>query len=72
MKKYTTEFNLAVVQSFMAGMRGVTEISKQMGITRAALYKALRPDANPRFETVSKVCAALGVKLMAQPVQAGA
>jgi len=33
-----------------------------------ALYKALRSDAHPRFETISRVCAALGVKLVAQPV----
>ena len=34
-----------------------------------ALYKALRPIAQPRFDTVSRVCAALGVRLVAQPVQ---
>jgi len=28
----------------------------------------LRADAQPRFDTISKVCAALGVKLVAQPV----
>ena len=28
----------------------------------------LRPNASPRFETVSKVCAALGVRLVAQPI----
>jgi len=38
------------------------------GITREALYKALRPDSAPRFDTVSRVCAALGVRLVAQPV----
>ena len=35
-----------------------------------ALYKALRPNASPRFETISKVCAALGVRLVAQPIHA--
>ncbi len=35
---------------------------------REALYKALRPDASPRFDTVARVCKALGVKLVAQPV----
>jgi probable addiction module antidote protein len=37
-------------------------------MTREALYRALRPDAHPRFETVARVCAALGVRLVAQPV----
>ncbi|TBO27288.1 transcriptional regulator, partial [Aquabacterium lacunae] len=27
-------------------------------------------DAQPRFDTISKVCAALGVKLVAQPIHA--
>ncbi len=31
-----------------------------------ALYKALRPNAQPRFDTISRVCAALGVRLVAQ------
>jgi len=53
----------------IARARGMTEIAKQTGITRAALYKALRPNADPRFETVNKVCAALGMKLTVQPVR---
>ena len=48
--------------------RAMTDIAKASGITREALYKALRPNAQPRFETVSKVCAALGVRLVAQPI----
>jgi len=56
----------------IARARGMTEIAKASGITRAALYKALRPGADPRFETISKVCTALGVKLAAQPMHASA
>ena len=51
----------------IARARGMTEISKASGITREALYKALRPNAQPRFDTVSRVCTALGIKLVAQP-----
>jgi probable addiction module antidote protein len=51
-----------------ARARGMTEIAKQSGLTREALYKALRADAQPRFETISRVCAALGVRLVAQPI----
>ena len=47
---------------------GMSEIAKASGITREALYKALRPDAQPRFDTISRVCAALGVRLVAQAV----
>jgi probable addiction module antidote protein len=52
----------------VARARGMTEIAKASGLTREALYRALRSDAQPRFDTVSRVCAALGVKLVAQPV----
>jgi DNA-binding phage protein len=49
----------------------MTEIAKAAGITREALYRALRPDSAPRFDTISRVCAALGVRLVAQPIPAG-
>ena len=52
----------------IARARGMTEIAKASGLTREALYRALRSDAQPRFDTVSRVCAALGVKLVAQAV----
>ena len=47
---------------------GVTDIAKAAGITREALYKALRPGSAPRFDTVNRVCAALGVRLVVQPL----
>lgn len=46
--------------------RGMTEIAKAAGLTREALYKALRPGSAPRFDTVNRVCTALGVRLVAQ------
>jgi probable addiction module antidote protein len=54
----------------IARARGMTEIAKASGLTREALYRALSSDAKPRFDTVSRVCAALGVKLVAQPAHA--
>jgi probable addiction module antidote protein len=55
----------------IARARGMTEIAKAAGITREALYRALRPDSAPRFDTISRVCTALGVRLVAQPIPAG-
>ena len=52
----------------IARARGMTDIAKAAGITREALYKALRPGSAPRFDTVNRVCAALGVRLVAQPI----
>src|SRR5450759_341882 len=62
---------LASALGDIARARGMTEIAKAAGITREALYRALRPDSAPRFETISRVCAALGVRLVAQPIAAG-
>lgn len=59
---------LAHALGIAARARGMTEIAKQSGLTREALYKALRSDAQPRFDTISRVCAALGVRLVAQPI----
>ena len=53
-----------------AQARGMTEIAKAIGIAREALYKALRSDAQPRFDTIDRACHALGVKLVAQPIKA--
>ena len=52
----------------VARARGMTEIAVKSGITREALYKALRPNSQPRFETINRVCHALGVKLVAKPL----
>ena len=59
---------LAAALGDIARARGMTEIAKSAGITREALYKALRPDSAPRFDTVSRVCAVLGVRLVAQAI----
>lgn len=59
---------LAHAVGLAARARGMSEIASASGITREALYKALRPNAHPRFETINRVCAALGVKLVAQPI----
>jgi probable addiction module antidote protein len=60
---------LAHALGIAARARGMTEVAKAAGISREALYKALRPNAHPRFDTISRVCSALGVKLVAQAVQ---
>lgn len=57
---------LASALGDIARARGMGEIAKASGISREALYKALRPGAQPRFDTISRVCTALGVRLVAQ------
>jgi len=61
---------LAAALGDIARTRGMTEIAKASGIGREALYKALRPNAQPRFDTIARVCSALGVKLVAKVAHA--
>lgn len=59
---------LAAALGDIARARGMSQIAQDAGIGREALYKALRADAQPRFDTIARVCKALGVKLTAQPL----
>lgn len=52
---------LAHALGTIARARGMTQLARDTGLTREALYKALRPDAQPRFDTIARVCRALGV-----------
>ncbi|HHB11853.1 MAG TPA: putative addiction module antidote protein [Chromatiales bacterium] len=45
----------------------MTEIARESGLAREALYRALREGASPRFDTVLRVLRALGVRLVAEP-----
>lgn len=63
---------LAAALGDVAKARGMTEIARASGMTREALYKALRPGAQPRFETIARVCRALDLKLTLSPAQADA
>jgi probable addiction module antidote protein len=51
----------------IARARGMTQISRDTGLGRESLYKALSPEGNPEFATVMKVVRALGLKLRAEP-----
>jgi probable addiction module antidote protein len=50
----------------VARARGMMQLAKDTGITRAGLYKALSPDGNPTFETVAKIVGAFGMRLTAR------
>ncbi len=59
---------LASALGDIAKARGMTQIAQAAGIGRESLYKALRDGASPRFDTISRVLNALGIKLVAVPV----
>ncbi len=54
---------LAAALGHIARAKGMAAIAKSSGITREALYKALKPNTKPRFDTVSKVITALGMRI---------
>jgi probable addiction module antidote protein len=43
----------------------MSEVAREAGVTREALYKALSEDGDPRLTTLLSVVRALGVKLSA-------
>ncbi len=45
---------------------GMANVAERSGLGRESLYKALKPGAKPRFDTIFKVIRALGVKLTAE------
>lgn len=53
--------------SHVARARGMSVIAEQSQLGRESLYKALRPGARPRFDTISRVLETLGVRLEARP-----
>jgi probable addiction module antidote protein len=52
----------------IARARGMTQVAKEAGVTREALYKTLSSDGDPRLSTLLGVAKALGVKLTATPI----
>lgn len=58
---------LAHALGTIARARGMTEVARASGVTREALYKALRPTSQPRFDTIMKIINSLGLKLSVQP-----
>lgn len=58
---------LAAALGDIAKARGMSDIARDSGISREALYKALRSEAQPRFDTITRVLGALGLKITIQP-----
>jgi probable addiction module antidote protein len=53
--------------STVARAKNMSQLARDTGLTREGLYKALSPEGNPSFATVSKVAKALGFKFTIQP-----
>jgi probable addiction module antidote protein len=53
----------------IARAKGMSQLSRDAGLGRESLYKALSGEGNPSFATILKVTTALGIKLHAQSMQ---
>lgn len=52
----------------IARARGMTEVSREAGVSRESLYRALSTDGNPEFGTVMRVARALGLRFSVIPL----
>lgn len=59
---------IAQALGVVARARGMSEIAREAGVTREALYKALSERGDPKLSTLLGVARALGVKLTATPL----
>ena len=47
----------------IAKAKGMTRVAREAGLGRESLYKTLAPGAKPRFDTIQRILAALGLRL---------
>lgn len=52
----------------VAKAKTMTVLAEKTGLGRESLYKALKPGAKPRFETVNKIVNGLGLRLTIEPL----
>jgi probable addiction module antidote protein len=50
----------------IARAKGMTQVARDAGLSRASLYKALSGERSPGFDTILRVIDALGLKLHAK------
>jgi probable addiction module antidote protein len=54
---------IATILGNIARARGMTQLSRETGLAREALYRALSAEADPKLGTILKVIQALAIKL---------
>ena len=53
----------------IAKARGMTNIAREIGVSRESLYKSLSSSGNPSFRTIAKVSRALGLQMEFRPTR---
>jgi probable addiction module antidote protein len=60
---------IAAALGDIARSKGMTQISRDTGLGRESLYKALSLEGNPEFATILKVFRALGLRLQVTTIE---
>ncbi|HWK46092.1 MAG TPA: addiction module antidote protein [Stellaceae bacterium] len=60
---------IAAALGDVARSRGMRAVSRETGLGRTSLYKALSAEGRPEFTTVMKVVEALGLRLSVSPIE---
>ena len=55
----------------VARARNLSQLARDADLSREGLYKALSPEGNPSFVTVSKIAGALGLRVVVVPAERG-
>ena len=61
---------IAASLGIVARARGMSELARDTGLSRQALYKALSAEGNAGLGTILKVAQALGFRLVPERIQA--
>lgn len=55
--------HIAKAIGVVAKARNMSELAREVGMTRAALYRAFNGETSPEFATIMKILGALGVSI---------
>ncbi len=71
---FETEDPVSITKALGVAARAnsMSQLARDVGMSRSALYRALSGDRNPEFATILKVMKALGLKLRSGPHDCGA
>ena len=60
---------IAAALGDVARAKGMTQLSRETGVSRDGLYKALSPTGNPSISTFQSVISALGLQMVVKPIE---
>lgn len=72
--QYAQDGNTAALLSSLrviSRVKGISEISRETGISRNGIQKALSEEGNPRFENINAIMHAMGYRLSLQKLGHG-